>query len=62
MTQLICILAIAAEREFLMTQISAVIVENIVRWNMTSIKCEKCGEYSIELIGDQELTCECEVE
>jgi len=27
------------------------------------IQCEKCGEYAIEVIGDQELSCEnCENE
>jgi len=25
---------------------------------MTTIKCDKCGEYGIELIGDVELGCE----
>jgi len=24
----------------------------------TTIKCEKCGNYSIEVIGDRELDCE----
>ena len=26
---------------------------------MSKIKCVKCGEYSIEIIGDKELGCEC---
>ena len=25
---------------------------------MTTIKCDKCGEYGIELLGDIELGCE----